>query len=78
MLSEQRLLGTYIVVMAKEDICPMIGQVQSAAVPTGLGVSTGHEARGRLRTGLLRTIMRLICVGGTHFGCDWHKPSKSD
>lgn len=41
MVTEQRLLGTYMLIMAKEDLCPKIAHVQSAVVPTGLGVSKG-------------------------------------
>lgn len=40
MVTEQRLLGTYMLIMAKEDLCPKIAHVQTAVVPTGLGVST--------------------------------------
>ena len=39
MLTEQRLLGTYVLVMGTETLCPRISQVQTASVPTGLGVS---------------------------------------
>lgn len=39
LLSEQRLLGTYVLVMAAEALCPKIRHVQSAVIPTGLGVS---------------------------------------
>lgn len=39
MLTEQRLLGTYVLVMATEALCPRISQVQTATVPTGLAVS---------------------------------------
>ncbi|CAN0057398.1 unnamed protein product, partial [Ectocarpus sp. 8 AP-2014] len=37
MVTEQRLLGTYMLIMAKEDLCPKIANVQTAVVPTGLG-----------------------------------------
>lgn len=38
MVSEQRLLGIYVLVMATEALCTKIAHVQSAVVPTGLGV----------------------------------------
>lgn len=45
MLSEQRLLGTYVLVMAAEALCPKIRHVQSAVIPTGLGVSARPHNR---------------------------------
>lgn len=43
MVSEQRLLGIYVLVMATEAVCTKIANVQSAMIPTGLGVSgTNH------------------------------------
>ncbi|CAB1120216.1 unnamed protein product [Ectocarpus sp. CCAP 1310/34] len=43
MVTEQRLLGTYMLVMAKEDLCPKIANVQTAVVPTGLGGYLGNK-----------------------------------
>lgn len=45
MVSEQWMLGTYVLAMATEDLCAKIAHVQSAVVQTGLGV---RNRRARL------------------------------
>ncbi|CAN0165266.1 unnamed protein product [Scytosiphon promiscuus] len=49
MVTEKQLLGTYILVMAKEVICSKIACVQSALVPTGLGGYFGNKGAVAVR-----------------------------
>lgn len=71
MLTEQRLLGTYVLVMATEALCPRISQVQTATVPTGLGVSNlGLPEKGRF----LMQVRVLFCPSAAR-QCTTHRPT---
>ncbi|CAM9748021.1 unnamed protein product [Hapterophycus canaliculatus] len=49
MVSEKQLLGTYILVMAKDTVCDKIAHVQSALMPTGLGGYFGNKGAVAVR-----------------------------
>ncbi|CAN0220286.1 unnamed protein product, partial [Laminaria digitata] len=63
MLTEQRLLGTYVLVMATEALCPRISQVQTASVPTGLGGILGNKGAVAVRMEVAGTSsLCFVCV----------------
>ncbi|CAM9274896.1 unnamed protein product [Ectocarpus sp. 12 AP-2014] len=63
MVTEQRLLGTYMLIMAKEDLCPKIANVQTAVVPTGLGGYLGNKGAVAVRLEVGgRSSLCFVCV----------------
>ncbi|CAM9474706.1 unnamed protein product [Ectocarpus fasciculatus] len=63
MVTEQRLLGTYMLIMAKEDLCPKIAHVQTAVVPTGLGGYLGNKGAVAVRLEVGgRSSLCFVCV----------------
>ncbi|CAM9139890.1 unnamed protein product [Ectocarpus sp. 12 AP-2014] len=63
MVTEQRLLGTYVLIMAKEDLCPKIANVQTAVVPTGLGGYLGNKGAVAVRLEVGgRSSLCFVCV----------------
>ncbi|CAM9934305.1 unnamed protein product [Scytosiphon promiscuus] len=63
MVSEKRLLGTYVLVMAEEAVCSKIGHVQTALVPTGLGGYLGNKGAVAVRMEVGgRSSLCFVCV----------------
>eukprot|EP00903_Cladosiphon_okamuranus_P017359 g15992.t1 len=63
MVSEQRLLGTYVLVMATETLCANIAHVQNAIVPTGLGGYLGNKGAVAIRMEIAgASSLCFVCV----------------
>eukprot|EP00752_Nemacystus_decipiens_P012707 g11259.t1 len=63
MVSEQRMLGMYVLVMATEALCTKIAHVQSAVVQTGLGGYFGNKGAVAVRMEIAgASSLCFVCV----------------
>ncbi|CAM9520866.1 unnamed protein product, partial [Discosporangium mesarthrocarpum] len=63
MVAEQRLLGTYLIVLATDELSPKISGIQGGVVPTGIAGRLGNKGAVAVRVHVARsTTVCIVCA----------------